>query len=458
MIFTKLFRPLLEHWRLDGIRCALYLDDGLIFAPTYELCKSHVDRVRRDLESAGVVTSDEKCIWEPVQRLTWLGYDINLGLSGVSISEKRIVRLLDKIDVVLRKASPSKLDRMQLAGSLASIGYVFGPAAQLKARSLHAVLVDMTNFSKRAPGALSEGERADLEWWKTNIRTRNWRPFRRLLSARRIATDASATGAGVVIWNADGSTSRSGINFTPEDCTESSTFREVAAVLFGLRVFAEELADSQILVQIDNQSAVGVIEKGSPIPKLQLLASQIFDLAETLGSEIHPVWVPREYNVLADEASRLLDRDDWGIRPEFFVICCQHWGDPTIDLFANNRNALCSRYLSRYPDIGSEGVDAFASSWENEFAWAVPPPNLIPRTVLQLLACNGKAILGIPWWPSHMFFPSVWTGSSWTWFVRDVICVERGSALFTPSTFERSIFNETISSFDFYFLLIDCAL
>ncbi|KAK0395798.1 hypothetical protein QR680_001433 [Steinernema hermaphroditum] len=443
MLFTKLFRPLLEHWRKDGITCALYLDDGLIFAPTYELCKRFVTRVRDDLAKAGVIVSEDKCRWDPVQRLNWLGYDIDLEDFGVRIAAKRVDRIVAKIDHSL-SASPSKRERMQLAGSLASIGYVFGPAAQLKARIIHAELNSMMALPQSARQVLSVGERGDLIWWKRNIRHRNWRPLHKILNARRIATDASATGAGVVIWNRDGSTSRTAINFTPHERAESSTSREVLAVEFGLRVFSSELAGSQVIVEIDNVGAVSIIQKGSPKPGLQSAASAIFELAETIGAEIVPVWVPRDQNMLADEASRLIDRDDWGISPDFFQICCQRWGTPSIDVFANN--------------IGSEGVNAFASSWATEFVWAVPPPNLIPLTVAHLLSCKGRAILGVPWWPSHMFFPSLWVGLSWAWFVKDFICVEKGSVLFTPSTYEQSVFNESVTSFDFYFLLIDPAL
>ncbi|KAK0404959.1 hypothetical protein QR680_017723 [Steinernema hermaphroditum] len=295
--------------------------------------------------------------------------------------------------------------------SLASIRYVFGPAAQLKARSIHAELNSMMALPQSARQVLSVGERGDLIWWKRNIRHRNWRPLHKILNARRIATDASATGAGVVIWNRDGSTSRTAINFTPHERAESSTYREVLAVEFGLRVFSSELSGSQVIVEIDNVGAVSIIQKGSPKPGLQSAASAIFELAETIGAEIVPVWVPRDQNMLADEASRLIDRDDWGISPDFFQICCQRWGTPSIDVFANN--------------IGSEGVNAFASSWATEFVWAVPPPNLIPLTVAHLLSCKGRAILGVPWWPSHMFFPSLWVGLSWAWFVKDFICVEK---------------------------------
>ncbi|TKR96890.1 hypothetical protein L596_010840 [Steinernema carpocapsae] len=54
MLFTKLFRPLLEKWRAAGISCALYLDDGLVFARSRHQLLEHVQRVRADLSAAGI--------------------------------------------------------------------------------------------------------------------------------------------------------------------------------------------------------------------------------------------------------------------------------------------------------------------------------------------------------------------------------------------------------------------
>ncbi|TMS32605.1 hypothetical protein L596_000424 [Steinernema carpocapsae] len=394
MLFTKLFRPLLEKWRAAGISCALYLDDGLVFARSRHQLLEHVQRVRADLSAAGIITSPEKCQWDPVQCLTWI----------------------------------------QVTGNLASLKFVFGPAAQLKSRSLHQVLAEMEFCPERAKRPWSADEWEDLQWWIRELVVRNKRSLEiaGVARSRRLATDASATGAGAVIWNPDGSITRTAINLTPEARAESSTYREVYAVLFALQAFGAQCADAKIVVQIDNLGAVSVIQKGSTVASLQCLAREIFEFAE--------------------------NRDDWGIRAEIFEACALRWGAPEIDIFANSRNAKCSRFLSRYADFGSEGIDAFASAWHGVLVWAVPPPSLVPRFVKHLEQIRGKAILGVPYWPSHFMFPSLWNGQGWRCFVKDEMTFSAGSILFTPSTYEESIFNTPASTFDFSFLYLDFSL
>ncbi|TKR73591.1 hypothetical protein L596_020888 [Steinernema carpocapsae] len=378
MVFTKLFRPLLQKWREAGISCALYLDDGLVFARSRQVLMDHVRTVRSDLEAAGVVTSPDKCRWEPVQCLTWLGYTIDLKRYRVHISDKRISRLRSLLTDCMSRVSGSKQKRMQLTGNFASLKFVFGPAAQLKARSFHHTLAEMEFCPDRAKRHWSADEWGDLQWWNRELVARNARSLELATAAKtcRIATDASATGAGAVIWNSDGSITRTATNLTPECREASSTYREVYAVLFAIQAFHKQCAGTKTVVQIDNLGAVSVIQKGSPVTGLQQLAREIFEFAEGIGAEIKPVWVPRAENELADAASRIVDRDDWGIRKEVFDFCAHRWGPPTIDVFANSRNAKCPRFLSRYADIGSEGVDAFVASWSRELAWAVPPPAL----------------------------------------------------------------------------------
>lgn len=77
-VFTKVFRILIKKWRAEGINVAMYLDDGLIWASSKNECLTASHRIRQDLQNAGSQVSEEKCQWNPVFELTWLGYVINL--------------------------------------------------------------------------------------------------------------------------------------------------------------------------------------------------------------------------------------------------------------------------------------------------------------------------------------------------------------------------------------------
>ena len=72
-IFTKLFRPLVKHWRSKGIHSVVYLDDGLDVERSEALSSTNSNIIKSDLASAGFLANMDKCFWDPVQVITWLG-------------------------------------------------------------------------------------------------------------------------------------------------------------------------------------------------------------------------------------------------------------------------------------------------------------------------------------------------------------------------------------------------
>ncbi len=79
-------------------------------------------------------------------------------------------------------------------------------------------------------------------------------------------------------------------------------------------------------LQTGNQNVVSIVLKGGRVSKLQVLAEQIFSASVSHRSMVEPVWVPCNLNSDADEASRLADFDDCGLRTQFSAICDAQWG------------------------------------------------------------------------------------------------------------------------------------
>ena len=84
-IFTKLLRPLVKHWRSQGIRAVVCLDDGFDIESTESLSQFHSNIRRSDLAAAGFIANDDKSVWVPVQFIVWDGIQGN-----ISITESRI--------------------------------------------------------------------------------------------------------------------------------------------------------------------------------------------------------------------------------------------------------------------------------------------------------------------------------------------------------------------------------
>ena len=49
-----------------------YLDDGILFANSYQQALQHAKIIKEDLLNAGFVLNQEKSIWEPTQENGWV--------------------------------------------------------------------------------------------------------------------------------------------------------------------------------------------------------------------------------------------------------------------------------------------------------------------------------------------------------------------------------------------------
>ena len=92
-IFTKLIRPLVRYWWSKGLRILVYLDDGLCATAGVQGALEASQLVQDTLSKAGFVTHPTKSIWTPTQRLTWLGFVINLEQGQVEVPVEKLVAL-----------------------------------------------------------------------------------------------------------------------------------------------------------------------------------------------------------------------------------------------------------------------------------------------------------------------------------------------------------------------------
>lgn len=91
-----------------------------------------------------------------------------------------------------------------------------------------------------------------------------------------MASDASDLAVGVVLFDPRHPHPTSYMPLSPEERTYSSTWRELAAILFGLRAFRAELSGKQVRWLTDNQAAVIILNTGSRKPWLHRLAVEAY--------------------------------------------------------------------------------------------------------------------------------------------------------------------------------------
>ncbi len=189
------------------------------------------------------------------------------------------------------------------------------------------------------------------------------------------------------------------VQWTKQEAEQSSTWREVKTIEVGVNAFKHRLHNRSVLWWTDNLPGVSTIAKGSMKEKLNPLSAEICRVCVAENIELQVKWVRRDLNKVADKLSRFVDLDDWGLKPEFCAWLQNEWECwCMVDMFATRENRKVARYYSRFAEAEAEGVDTFASPWQNEVVWTVPPPHLIPQVIQHILKHKAKGILVIPNW------------------------------------------------------------
>jgi hypothetical protein len=214
---------------------------------------------------------------------------------------------------------------------------------------------------------LIQDEREEITFWTNNLRMKAARSLLpRGIAKVRLSSDASDKGLGGIVHRKEGNlvTAR---QLNSEEEAESSTARESRGILFAVESFERLLTGESAILQCDNQGAVAITAKGSPKEKLNAIALALDAKCSSINCDLRVIWIPRELNREADEASRLDDPDNGGIQPNVFQACQAKWGRFTIDRFADHENSHCLRFNSNYFVPRTEAVDCLGENWSGDF-------------------------------------------------------------------------------------------
>ena len=186
-------------------------------------------------------------------------------------------------------------------------------------------------------------------------------------------------------------------NFSKEEAAKSSTWWELHAIYFSMLSLKNDLAYKTVRWHTDNYAASCVFESGSNKIELQILSEEVFEVCKSSKIKISVKWVPRECIPRADALSKTIDHDDWETTAPFFAYLNNLWGPFTIDRFADSNNAKVQRFNSKFMCPGTEGVDAFLSTWKNENNFLVPPVYLAGKVLRHMQYYGTKGVLVVPY-------------------------------------------------------------
>ena len=195
-------------------------------------------QVERDLEQAGFIVNIEKSVWEPSQRVEWLGFNIDLALGKFSVPTSKIEMLKENLAKAMHARLLPAKQLASLIGKIMSMSPALGSVTRLMTRSLYAALDSRIGWCHKL--SLSDEALQEIEFWHSEIANFNGQHIWPKPSAVRVVySDASSTGYGGYVVE-HGNLIANG-QWSPEEVEKSSTWRELKAVRMVLESFQDKL-------------------------------------------------------------------------------------------------------------------------------------------------------------------------------------------------------------------------
>lgn len=404
-VFTKIIKPVLYYLRKFGYMSTVYIDDFLLFGDTYNECAKNVAFTLETLTSLGFIPNMEKSILKPSRTCVFLGLEfdsINMCIRLPKDKQKHIYDLICQYQKIIK----CKIrDFAKFIGTLnfATTAVKYSPMylKNLERIKIDALFENNNNFEAimRLPHfEISD----DLNWWKEKIK-KSHNPIKRFDFQIEIASDASKTG-----WGA-----HSGLNKTHGfwDSSEKEkhiNFLELKAAFFALLCFADSLYDCDILLRLDNKTAISYINRmgGTHVRELNHVAKEIWQFCEKRELWVYASYITSKDNKIADIESRTLEPEtEFEISEFYFNIIIKKFGTFDIDLFASRVNNKCNKYISWKQDPFAFSVDAFTINWAEFYFYAFPPFSLILRSLKKIKREKAVGIMVVPYWPSQPWYP-----------------------------------------------------
>jgi hypothetical protein len=403
--FTLITRPIIANCRRQGIRLALYLDDGLVLAASKSKAEEAGAKVMDQLQKLGFVINWKKSSLKPVQKWQFLGLEWDAKQLSVGLPADKIEDIRMKARALGLAKQPTCRMIQRFLGS-ANFAAMAVPLGRLHLRAIQACLRKVYKSPRDlfSPCPLDDAARRSLHWWRWLKGTS--RSLKIPIPTETVTTDASHWG-----WGAAWGHRRLGGPWSPEENNLHINVLEMLAVQKALKEWGQLWRDKVVSLQADNRTVVAYLKKEGGTRSLYLsrLTYEILMEAHQKGISLCPAYLPGAANLAADAFSRGKEETEWWLDPWMAQRLFQKWGAPEVDLFASQKTTQCARYFTLdQRDRKAAGIDAFRQPWARfRLTYAFPPPQLIPAVLAKLSQEKTRMILIAPWWEEASWFPEL---------------------------------------------------
>lgn len=403
-IFTKIMKPLTNWLRERGWLSVVYLDDWLCLGSNFSKCSENVSITVKLLESLGFILNLEKSMLKPDNKCEFLGFVLNSLDFRIELPDKKRNKLLKLIREFKQKKFCKIRDFASFVGNISAcclaVEYGWVYSKQFERQRYLALLFNDDNYDAKMK--LETNLQSDFLWWESKIK-HTFNPIRTFVFKKEIFSDASLSGWGAFCENEL-------VNGFWKDSERDShiNYLELAAAFFALKVFSKNLVECEILLRIDNTTAISYINRmgGIQYPKLNQIAREIWQWCENRRIWIFASYIASRENTEADRGSRIKNIDtEWELSNELFTVISNKWGPFDIDLFATRCNTKCQKYCSWHRDPEAYCIDAFTLNWSVCYFYAFPPFSIILRVLKKIESDQAQGILIVPNWSTQPWYP-----------------------------------------------------
>lgn len=345
----------------------------------------------------------EKSNFIPRQECNFLGFVFNSLNMSLGLTHEKRTKIYSSLEKFSNLQTCKIRDFAHLIGILTAAcpaiayGWLY---TKLFERQKYLSLIQTNDFESTME--IPKSLEVDFNWWLQHIGSAT-NPIRQGKFKIEIFTDASKTGWGVYCAG------HRAHGFWKE--TEQKwhiNHLELLTAFLGLKCFAKDLKDCEVLLRIDNTTAISYVNKfgGTQYPKLNAIARDLWQWCEKRRIWVFASYIKSSENKEADAESRRKTSElEWALADQAFTEISRTFGYPVIDLFATRVNAKCARYISWHNDPEAETIDAFTISWENLFFYAFPPFSMILKTLQKICCDKAEGIVVVPYWTTQPWYP-----------------------------------------------------
>ena len=404
--FTKLMKVPLSHLREMRHIIVGYIDDFFMKGTSKERCFETLLAAATLLQKLGFTIHPEKSDLEPATRIIFLGFIIDSIAMNVTLPEDKKAKILDLIDQVLSKDTvPIRLVASLIGNFVSSFpASLYGPLYYRVTEREKNIALSKSKKGYDGTMWLSQIAKDEVLWWKENIPTMTgpvqWPP---------ITEELSADAAGKNGWGAMYKGSRIGGTWDEEQKGLHINVKEMLAVFYALRSFAEDLKGKHVRVLSDNRTTVSAVNKMGSTRSQQcnVMSQCIWEFCREHDMFVTCTYIPGKENIEADrESRREYKQGEWMLDASIFKTAIQHFKfQANIDCFATRVNTQLKCYASRKPDPYASHIDAFSFNWSLFKPYVFPPFSVISRVLQKLRIDQVTALCVLPKWPTQAWWP-----------------------------------------------------